>query len=215
MQRNLLLKERLNNLRKERGLTYIDVEKGTGISKSNLQRLEYDSPDLNAHDTRVGYQDIVALAKFYNVSADYLCGLTENLRYSNTAVDKLHLSDEAVSMPIIGGADGGLFTCARDLDTLWRSIFSNEILSENMMLSFLKTHVKRSGDNEQSRSYGLGVYVAKNDKKTIYYTVGGDYGVDFFTAYFPNQKIVASALGNTEINTYPILEAMITAPDID
>ena len=97
MKRNLLLKERLNNLRKERGLSYIDVEKGTGIPKSTMQRLEADSPDLNAQETRVGYQDIVALAKFYDVSADYLCGLTENLRYSNTAIDKLHLSDEAVA----------------------------------------------------------------------------------------------------------------------
>ena len=62
MQRNLLLKERLNNLRKERGLSYIDVEKGTGIPKSTMQRLEADSPDLNAHDTRVGYQDICGKA---------------------------------------------------------------------------------------------------------------------------------------------------------
>ena len=84
-------------MRKDRGLTLADVEKGTGIPKSSLQRLEVDSPDLNTHDTRVGYQDIVALAKFYDVSADYLCGLTENLQYSNTAVDKLHLSDEAVA----------------------------------------------------------------------------------------------------------------------
>jgi len=84
-------------LRKERGLTLVDVEKGTGIPKSSLQRLEYDSPDLNAQDIRVGYQDIIALAKFYDVSADYLCGFTENLRYSNTAINRLHLSDEAVA----------------------------------------------------------------------------------------------------------------------
>ena len=67
------------------------------IPKSTLQRLEYDSPDLNEHEVRVGYQDIVALAKFYDVSADYLLGLTENIRYSNVAIDRLHLSDEAVA----------------------------------------------------------------------------------------------------------------------
>jgi transcriptional regulator with XRE-family HTH domain len=98
LQRNLLLKERLNGLRKDRGLTLADVENGTGIPKSTLQRLEVDSPDMNAHQTRVGYQDIVALAKFYDVSADYLCGLTENLRYSNEALDRLHLSDDAVAV---------------------------------------------------------------------------------------------------------------------
>lgn len=59
-----MLKERLQGLRKDRELTLIDVEKGTGIPKSTLQRLEYDSPDLNERETRVGYQDIVALAKF-------------------------------------------------------------------------------------------------------------------------------------------------------
>jgi len=69
LKRNLLLKERIQGLRKERGLTLVDVEKGTGIPKSSLQRLEYDSPDLNAQNIRVGYQDIIALAKFYDVSA--------------------------------------------------------------------------------------------------------------------------------------------------
>jgi transcriptional regulator with XRE-family HTH domain len=96
------LKERLHGLRKDRGLTLADVENGTGIPKLTLQRLEVDSHDMNAHQTRVGYQDIVALAKFYDVSADYLCGLTENLRYSNEAIDRLHLSDDAVAVLIDG-----------------------------------------------------------------------------------------------------------------
>jgi len=39
------LKERIQGLRKDRGLTLVDVENGTGIPKSTLQRLEFDSPD--------------------------------------------------------------------------------------------------------------------------------------------------------------------------
>jgi len=91
------MKQRIRNLRNDRKLTLKDIEKGTGIPTQTLNRLEYDSPDLNAHETRVGYQDIVALAKFYDVSADYLLGLTENIQYSNVAIDRLHLSDEAVT----------------------------------------------------------------------------------------------------------------------
>ena len=90
------------------------------------------------------------------------------------------------NMPIIGGADGGIFTCAKDLDKLWR----------NMVI-----------DITDFESYGLGSYRYDD---SVYYAVGGDFGVDFFTAYFPQQKIVVSALGNTEINTFPLLYDMLT-----
>lgn len=111
------------------------------------------------------------------------------------------------NLPVIGGADGGLYTCADDLYTLWRAVFANEILSEAMTEQFLKPQIVRS----EGKSYGLGVYRSNQGDNLVYYAVGGDFGVDFFTAYFPKQKIVASALGNTEINTYPLLEALILA----
>lgn len=108
------------------------------------------------------------------------------------------------SLPVIGGSDGGLFTCAKDLDTLWRAVFSGLLLSENMLVTFLKNHVSR----DSCKSYGLGVYRYETSNDVAYYTVGGDFGVDFFTAYFPQKRISASALGNTELNTSPALEAM-------
>ncbi|MCL2158646.1 MAG: beta-lactamase family protein [Oscillospiraceae bacterium] len=108
------------------------------------------------------------------------------------------------NMPVIGGADGGLYTCADDLDTLWRALLANKILSETMTEQFIKPQMIMN-DKE---SYGLGVYRSSRGDNLVYYAVGGDFGVDFFTAYFPKQKIVASALGNTEINTYPFFEAL-------
>lgn len=110
------------------------------------------------------------------------------------------------SLPVVGGSDGGLFTCARDLDTLWRTLFSGQLLSQGMLEAFLKNHVSR-GDG---KSYGLGVYRYETANDIAYYAVGGDFGVDFFTAYFPKQNITASALGNTEFNTYPSLDALLS-----
>jgi len=115
------------------------------------------------------------------------------------------------SMPILGGSDGGLFTCAEDLDKLWRAIFANKILTEDMTFLFLKSHVNMDGDDEHSSYYGLGVYIEIKSDKPVYYAVGGDYGVDFFTAYFPATGIVASALGNTNINTFPLLDQLLSA----
>ena len=110
------------------------------------------------------------------------------------------------SLPVLGGSDGGLFTCSGDLGTLWLAIFSNEILSEEMTQSFLKSQIKIS----EVMSYGLGVYLHTHNGDTAYYAVGGDYGVDFFTAYLPKYNIIVSALGNTELNTYPLLEAILS-----
>lgn len=57
----------------------------------------------------------------------------------------------------------------------------------------------------------LGIYRYDGGADTVYFAVGGDYGVDFFTAYFPRLGITASALGNTDINTYPLLDQMLAA----
>ena len=108
------------------------------------------------------------------------------------------------NLPVLGGSDGGLYTCAEDLDKLWRGVFSGRILSEKMLEDFLKAQIVRN----KNKSYGLGVYRFDNDRGTTYYAVGGDFGIDFFTAYFPEYNITASALGNTSVNTYPLLNEM-------
>jgi len=119
-------------------------------------------------------------------------------------------------MPILGGADGGLFTCADDLDKLWRALFSGRILSDEILAAFLKAQIAiNDGIIEESEymSYGLGVYRYNRGENLVFYAVGGDFGVDFFTSYFPKQQIVVSALGNTEINAYPLLRESISAFD--
>jgi len=105
-------------------------------------------------------------------------------------------------IPIAGGSDGGLYTCAADLDTLWRTVFSGGLLSRNMLECFVYPHVSRGQEN---KAYGLGVYLQRVKEDYVYYAVGGDFGVDFFTAYFPKTGVVASVLGNTEMNTWPLL----------
>jgi len=117
------------------------------------------------------------------------------------------------SMPIVGGSDGGLYTCAKDLNRLWRAVFSNKILTADMTLSFIKPHVNMYENDKNSECYGLGVYIENKKDSSVYYAVGGDFGVNFFTAYFPAKKIVASALANTELNNYPLLEAMLSGVD--
>lgn len=108
-------------------------------------------------------------------------------------------------LPVIGGSDGGLFTCAADLDVLWRAVFDGHVLSDAVLRSFAKPQVSIGG----GKSCGLGVYRFNRNGKTAFYAVGGDFAVDFFTVYFPREKLTVSALGNTELNTKPLLRALL------
>ena len=108
----------------------------------------------------------------------------------------------------LGGSDGGLYTCAQDLETLLALQYLAVVcyIRKYCWPAFLKPHIATGG----GRNYGLGVYRFDHGGRTANYAVGGDFGVDFFTAYFPEKKLTASALGNTEVNTYPLLNAMLS-----
>ena len=102
-------------------------------------------------------------------------------------------------MPVVGGSDGGIFTCAADLVTLWKAVLSDRVFSAAMRETFFTPHTEEMG---------LGVYLFGNGARQVRYTVGGDFGVDFFSAHFPRTGIIATALGNTELNTFPLCEKL-------
>ena len=92
MQPKLTIQERLQDLRAERGLTLEQLSAETRISKSALGKYEADDfKDISPFS-------MVALAKFYGVSTDYLLGLTEQKNHPNTELDALHLGDDAIEV---------------------------------------------------------------------------------------------------------------------
>jgi len=107
------------------------------------------------------------------------------------------LRSNVFSMPIIGGADGGLYTTAADLDTLWRGLFDGQLLGPDMLAQFLHPHVQR----KTSGSYGLGVYRQESPRGPVFFAVGGDFGVDCFTLYVPSLGVTASSLSNFGLET--------------
>lgn len=92
MQISLTIPERLKDLRTERGLDIAEVAKATGISSSSLSNYENDE------GKDISHRAILALARFYGVSADYLLGLTETKNHPNADLDDLHLSDDVIEL---------------------------------------------------------------------------------------------------------------------
>lgn len=92
MNTALTIQERLKDLRVQNGLTLEQLEQRTSISKSALGN--YENEDYKD----ISHASIVALAKFYGVSADYLLGLTETKNHPNADLSELHLSDEMIGL---------------------------------------------------------------------------------------------------------------------
>lgn len=83
--------KRLIDLREARDMSVAKAARETGIPESTYRLLEcMDEPkDYKSYH-------IIKLAKYFNVSADYLLGLSENKRPDNDDFLKIGLSDEAL-----------------------------------------------------------------------------------------------------------------------
>ena len=92
MKCRLTIPERLKDLRVEHGLSLEQLSEATKISKSALSAYETDD------GREIGSYSLCALAKFYNVTADYILGLSEAKQPSPLSAETLHISDDAVKM---------------------------------------------------------------------------------------------------------------------
>ena len=90
MHIKLTLQEKLRDLRGNIKLEELSAK--VGISVSTLSRFETNE------QSNIAYQDLVKLARYHNVSMDYLSGLTNNKQYRNIAIDELALTDDAVAV---------------------------------------------------------------------------------------------------------------------
>ena len=62
--------ERLKELRKERGISQMELSKQTGLSQSAIAKWEKDKTDPTS-------ANLIVLSQFFGESVDYLLGLTD------------------------------------------------------------------------------------------------------------------------------------------
>ena len=76
----------------ERKLTLEQLAEQTKLSRSALGNYESDE------ERDISPFALKTLAKFYDVSTDYLLGLTENRKHPDADIASLHLSDEMIEL---------------------------------------------------------------------------------------------------------------------
>ena len=92
MKTKLTMQEKLKDLRVRKGLNLEQLAEQTKISKSALGSYEADEgKDISLYN-------LIELAKFYEVSTDYLLGRTENEKHPNADLADLHLSDAMIRL---------------------------------------------------------------------------------------------------------------------
>lgn len=99
---SLTIQERIKDLRVERGLTLKELAEQTGLSSSALGSYEADD------NKDISHYAFIKLTKFYDVTADYLLGLTETKRHPNADLADLRLSDATIDVLKEGRLDTAL-----------------------------------------------------------------------------------------------------------
>lgn len=91
--------ERLSDLCTAAGITIKELSEKTGLEYSTLSRIKNDRNQKVAHEV------VLKLARFFNVSADFLLGLTDIPDKKNYTAEELGLSADAVKNLYTGAVD--------------------------------------------------------------------------------------------------------------
>ena len=109
------------------------------------------------------------------------------------------------NLPIIGASDGGAYTTADDLATLWKAFWANEIVPQDLVELYATPYVKAETEGEATYS-GHGLWIdLEPDGHPEVYMAGGDAGVSFWSSVQRHSDLQVTVLSNTSHGAWPVL----------
>jgi CubicO group peptidase (beta-lactamase class C family) len=104
----------------------------------------------------------------------------------------LHLS-------VRGSGDGGIYSTAADVSSLWSAFFADRIVSRDWVTEMVRA---RSDVPSESLRYGLGFWLHRSDDVVELH--GYDAGVSFRSTHDPASATTRTVISNTSEGTWPI-----------
>ena len=102
-------------------------------------------------------------------------------------------------LPVRGNGDGGIYVTVADVESLWRALFSGQIVSSDWVAEMVRP---RSDVPEEGLRCGLGFWLhATSDVVELH---GYDAGVSFRSTYDPVSTTTCTVISNTSEGTWPI-----------
>ncbi len=102
-------------------------------------------------------------------------------------------------LPVRGSGDGGVYSTAQDVSSLWRAFFAGRIVSPAWVAEMVRP---RSDVPRESMRYGLGFWL--HESSDVVALEGYDAGVSFRSIHDPGSTTTHTVISNTSEGAWPI-----------
>ncbi|HEY6836800.1 MAG TPA: serine hydrolase domain-containing protein [Gaiellaceae bacterium] len=102
-------------------------------------------------------------------------------------------------LPVRGSGDGGIYSTAADVSSLWQALFAGRIVSGDWVAEMVRP---RSDAPAHSKRYGLGFWLHASADAVI--LEGCDAGVSFRSLHDPGAQVTLTVISNTGDGAWPI-----------
>jgi CubicO group peptidase (beta-lactamase class C family) len=104
-------------------------------------------------------------------------------------------------LPVRGSGDGGIYSNAADISSLWTALFAGRIVSTEWVAEMVRPH---SDVPSESARYGLGFWL--HESRDMVELHGSDAGVSFRSVHDPVERLSYTVLSNTTVGARPLTE---------
>jgi CubicO group peptidase (beta-lactamase class C family) len=102
-------------------------------------------------------------------------------------------------LPVRGSGDGGIYSTAADISSLWSAFFAGRIVSSDWVAEMVRP---RSDVPGESMRYGLGFWLHESSSAVM--VEGADAGVSFRSVADPARTTTSTVISNTSSGAWPI-----------
>jgi CubicO group peptidase (beta-lactamase class C family) len=117
------------------------------------------------------------------------------------------LRTNVLHLPVRGSGDGGVYSTAADIASLWRAFFAGRIVPPRWVSEMVRP---RSGVPEESKRYGLGFWL--HESTDVVHLEGYDAGVSFRSTHDPATATTRTVISNTSEGAWEMIELLDNGP---
>jgi CubicO group peptidase (beta-lactamase class C family) len=122
-------------------------------------------------------------------------------------LDAEGLRTNVLHLPVRGSGDGGVYSTAADVTSLWNAFFAGRIVSAAWVAEMTRA---RSEVPAEGRRYGLGLWLAGSGDGVM--LEGYDAGASFWSRHDPSTATTRTVMSNTTEGAWPLARVLDEQP---